>query len=119
MAMGELPPGGILKIPSSWVNSMSMNVGILKMRLRLPENMSLKGKRQVIKSVVAQLKNKFDISAAEVADNDLWQVATLGVAFISNDPRFTNEVLSKAAAFVESGKFDAEFMDYETEIIPL
>ena len=96
-----------------------MNVGVLKMRLRLPENLSLKGKRQVVKSVVAQLKNKFNVSAAEVADNDLWQIATVGAAYISNDPRFTNEVLSKAAAFVEGGSFDAEFMDYETEIISL
>lgn len=98
---------------------MSMNVGILKIRLRLPENMSLKGKRQVIKSVVAQLSNKYNVSVAEVADNDLWQVATVGVACISNDPRFTNEVLSKAAAFVEGGYFDAEFLGYETEVIPL
>lgn len=98
---------------------MSMNVGILKMHFRLPENMSLKGKRQVVKSVVAQLKNKFGVSVAEVADNDLWQVATVGVACISNDPRFTNEVLSKAAAFAEGGNFDAEFLGYETEIISL
>ena len=75
---------------------MGMNVGILTIKLRLPENMSLKGKRQVVKSVVAQLQNRFKVSAAEVADNDLWQVATVGGAFISNDSRFTNEVLSKA-----------------------
>ncbi|MCL2150030.1 MAG: DUF503 domain-containing protein [Dehalococcoidia bacterium] len=98
---------------------MSMNVGVLKMRLHLPENLSLKGKRQVIKSVVAQLQNKFHVSAAEVADNDLWQVATVGAVYVSNDPRFTNEVLSKAAAFVEGGNFDVEFMGYGTEIIPL
>ena len=96
-----------------------MNVGVLKLRLRLPENMSLKGKRQVVRSVVAQLKNRFNVSAAEVADNDLWQVATIGAVYISNDSRFTNEVLSKAAAFVEGGGFDAEFLDYETEIIIL
>ena len=98
---------------------MSMNVGVLKIKLRLPENMSLKGKRQVVKSVVAQLQNKFNVSAAEIADNDLWQLATVGAAYISNDPRFTNEVLSKAASFVECGNFDAEFLDYQTEIIPL
>lgn len=98
---------------------MSMNVGVLKIRFRLPENMSLKGKRQVVKSIVAQLQNRFNVSAAEVADNDLWQVATVGAVCISNNPRFTNEVLSKAAAFVEGGGFDAEFMDYETEIIAL
>jgi uncharacterized protein len=98
---------------------MSMNVGVLKIKLRLPENLSLKGKRGVVKSVVAQLQNKFNVSAAEIADNDLWQLATVGAVYISNDPRFTNEVLSKAAAFVEGGNFDAEFLDYETEIIPL
>ncbi len=96
-----------------------MNVGVLRVRLRLPENMSLKGKRQVVKSVVAQLRNRFNVSAAEVADNDLWQMATVGAVFISNDPRFTNEVLSKAAGFVEGGNFDAEMLDYGIEIIHL
>jgi uncharacterized protein YlxP (DUF503 family) len=98
---------------------MGMNVGILTIRLRLPENMSLKGKRQVVKSVVAQLQNRFRVSAAEVADNDLWQLATVAAAFISNDNRFTNEVLSKAQSFVEKGNFDAEFLEYQMEIIPL
>lgn len=98
---------------------MGMNVGILTIKLRLPENMSLKGKRQVVKSVVAQLQNRFKVSAAEVADNDLWQVATVGGAFISNDSRFTNEVLSKAQSFVFNGNFDAELLDYNIEIIPL
>ncbi len=96
-----------------------MNVGILRLHLRLPENLSLKGKRQVVKSVVAQLQNHFHVSAAEVAENDLWQLATIGVAVISNDHRFTNEVLSKMVNFVAGGRFDAELLDYETEIIPL
>lgn len=95
-----------------------MNVGILRIRLRLPENMSLKGKRQVIKSIIAQLQNRFNVSAAEVGDNDLWQVTTIGVACLSNDQRFTNEVLSKAVNMVEGGRFDAEMLDYEIELIP-
>jgi uncharacterized protein len=96
-----------------------MNIGVLKINLRLPENLSLKGKRQVVKSVVALLQNRFHVSAAEVADNDLWQIATVGVVYISNDPRFTNEVLSKAVSFVEGGRFDAEMLDYNIEIIHL
>jgi uncharacterized protein len=96
-----------------------MNIGVLKIRLRLPENLSLKGKRQVVKSVVALLQSRFHVSAAEVADNDLWQIATVGVTYISNDPRFTNEVLSKAVNFVEGGRFDAEMLDYDIEIIHL
>ncbi len=95
-----------------------MNAGILRIHIRLPENMSLKGKRQELKSIIAQLRNRFNVSVAEVDDNDLWQVATIGVACLSNDPRFTNEVLSKAVNLVENGHFDIEMLEYEIEIIP-
>ncbi len=94
-----------------------MNVGICKVKLRLPDNLSLKGKRQVVKSVTARLKNKFNVSVAEVEDNDLWQLATIGICFVSNDRRFTNEVLSKAVDFVVNSQGDYEMLDYEIEIL--
>ena len=94
-----------------------MNVGICKVKLRLPENLSLKGKRQVVKSVTSRLKNKFNVSVAEVEDNDLWQLATIGIGFVSNDKRFTNEVLSKAVELVISSQGDYEMLDYEIEIL--
>ena len=94
-----------------------MNVGICKVKLRLPDNLSLKGKRQVVKSLTARLKNKFNISVAEVEDNDLWQLATIGICFVSNDKRFTNEVLSKAVEMVVNSQGDFEFLDYEIEIL--
>lgn len=87
------------------------------MKLRLPDNLSLKGKRQVVKSLTSRLKNRFNVSVAEVEDNDLWQLATIGVSFVSNDKRFTNEVLSKAAEFVVNGQGDYEMIDYEIEIL--
>ena len=94
-----------------------MNVGVCKVKLRLPDNLSLKGKRKVVKSVTARLKNKFNVSVAEVEDNDLWQLATLGICFVSNDQRFTNEVLSKAVEMVVNSQGDFEFLDYEIEIL--
>ncbi len=94
-----------------------MNVGICKVKLRLPDNLSLKGKRQIVKSVTARLKNKFNISVAEVEDNDLWQLATIGICFVSNDKRFTNEVLSKAVELVVNSQGDYEMLDYEIEIL--
>jgi uncharacterized protein len=94
-----------------------VNVGICKVKLRLPDNLSLKGKRQVVKSLTARLKNKFNISIAEVEDNDLWQLATIGICFVSNDQRFTNEVLSKAVDMVVSNQGDYEMLDYEIEIL--
>jgi uncharacterized protein len=94
-----------------------VNVGICKVKLRLPDNLSLKGKRQVVKSLTARLKNKFNISVAEVEDNDLWQLATIGICFVSNEQRFTNEVLSKAVDFVVGGQGDYEMLDYSIEIL--
>jgi len=96
-----------------------MNVGACRVRLRFPENLSLKGKRQILKSITTRLKSKFNVSVAEVADNDLWQVATLGISCVSNNKRYTNEVLSKAVDFIVNGRFDVEMLDYEIEILPV
>lgn len=95
-----------------------MNVGVCRIKLRLPENMSLKGKRRVFKSITTQMGNKFNVSVAEVDDQDLWQIATIGVCCISNDKRYTNEVLSKVVNFITNGRFEVEMLDYQIEILP-
>jgi uncharacterized protein YlxP (DUF503 family) len=96
-----------------------MNVGTCRVKLRFPENQSLKGKRQIVKSIVTRLRNRFNVSVAEVDDNDLWQLATLGIACVSNSKRHTNEVLSKVMSFIANGHFELEIVDYEIEIIPV
>jgi hypothetical protein len=94
-----------------------MNVGALRVRLRLPENHSLKGKRQVLRSITSQVKNKFNVSIAEIDDQDLWQAVTLGVTCVSNDGRHANEILSHVMNFIEHVRGDAEVIDYEIEIL--
>lgn len=94
-----------------------MNVGVCRISLRLPENLSLKGKRRVLKSITTQLRNKFNVCVAEVSDQELWQLATLGVCCLSNDKRYTDEVLSKVVNFINNGRFEIEMLDYEIEIL--
>ena len=94
-----------------------MNIGVCKIRLRLPENLSLKGKRRVLKSIITQVGNKFNVSVAEVDDQDLWQLATLGICYVSNNKRYTNQVLSKVVDFVANRRFEVEMLDYEIEIL--
>ena len=96
-----------------------MNVGVCRIKLRLPENLSLKGKRQVLKSITSRVRNKFNVSIAEVDDHDLWQLATLGICCVSNNSRQTNEVLSKVVDFVTQGRFEIELLDYEIELLPV
>ena len=93
-----------------------MTIGALRVRLRLPENQSLKGKRQVVKSITTKVRNKFNVSIAEVEDQELWQLATLGITCVSNSARHTNEALSKVVDFIDAIRGDTEILDYEIEI---
>ena len=97
----------------------TMNVGACKIKLRLPENLSLKGKRRVLRSLTTRIKSKFNVSVAEVDDQALWQLATLGICCVSNNSRHTNEVLSKVVDFIVDGHFEVEILDYEIEILPV
>ena len=94
-----------------------MNVGACRITLRLPENDSLKGKRQVVKSLVTRLHSRFNVSVAEVDNNESWQIASLGVTCVSNSSRHANEVVSKVVAFIERGRLNAEVLDYEVELL--
>jgi uncharacterized protein YlxP (DUF503 family) len=94
-----------------------VNIGVAKVSVRIPENMDLKGKRMVLKSIIGRVKSRFDVAVAEVDDNDMWQLATIGVCCISNNKRHSNEVLSKVVRFIESSRFDVEILDYSTEMI--
>jgi uncharacterized protein YlxP (DUF503 family) len=96
-----------------------MNIGVCKITLRLPENLSLKGKRQVVKSITSRVKNQFNVSVAEVDDHDLWQIATLGVCCVSNSKQHANQVLSRVVNFMANSRFEAELLDYEIEILPV
>jgi uncharacterized protein YlxP (DUF503 family) len=96
---------------------VALLIGVCRITLRLPENLSLKGKRQVVKSIISRLRNQFNVSVAEVDDHDLWQLVTLGVSCVSNSKRHANEILSKVVDFVAHSRFDAELLDYAIEIL--
>ena len=95
-----------------------MNVGVCKITLRLPENHSLKGKRRVIASISSRLRGKFNVSVAEVDDNEAWQLATLGITCVSNSVRHTDEVLQSAVAYIESSREDLEVIALEQDSVP-
>jgi hypothetical protein len=79
-----------------------MFVGVLRLTLHLPEPGSLKSKRHLLRSAIDRVKAKFNVSIAEVAENDLWQRSVVGVAAVGNDHAFVNESLDKVADFVAS-----------------
>ena len=94
-----------------------MNVGVCKVNLRLPENESLKGKRKTMASLCARLRNKFNVSIAEVGDNDLWQMATVGISCVSNSSRHADAVLGNVVTYIEESGEEVELVGCERETI--
>lgn len=90
-----------------------MVVGVLRLTLYIHGAASLKDKRQVLRKVTDRLRSRFNVSVAEVADNDVWQRAVVGIAAVANDHSFVNEVLDKCAR--DAGNI-AEIVNREMEI---
>jgi uncharacterized protein len=79
-----------------------MVVGILKLRLTIPENHSLKGKRAVLKSIQARVGNQFNVSVTECGDQELWQSAVLGFAAAGSSQPIVEATLGNIVDFVEA-----------------
>ena len=90
-----------------------MVVGVLRLTLYIHGAASLKDKRQVLRKVTDRLRSRFNVSVAEVGDNDVWQRAVVGIVAVANDHSFVNEVLDKCAR--DAGAI-AEIVNREMEI---
>ncbi len=79
-----------------------MVVGLCTVELYIPDGHSLKAKRQVLLSLKDRLRDKFNVSIAEVGDQDLWQKAVLGIACVANEGAYVNQVLDQAINVIRS-----------------
>ncbi len=93
-----------------------MVIGVCQLELLIHENVSLKGKRQVLKSLIQRARQRFNISIAEVEDQDLWQKAVLGICAVGNDQQFINSTLDRVVNFIEQAQL-AEVADSTLEFI--
>ena len=95
--------------------SISMTaIGLLTVDLQIHGNRSLKGKRKVVKSITTRLRNKFNVSVAEVDFQDKWQRCRLGVSAVSDDTRLVDSQLNQVVNVIE-GMGLAVVLDYEIE----
>ena len=92
-----------------------MLVGTCRVSLHIPDSGSLKAKRLVLRRLKDRVKNKFNVSIAEVDDFDLWQRATVGVAVVSRDSHFANQVISNVVGMIESDR-NISVIDIETDV---
>lgn len=79
-----------------------MVVGVCTVELFISGSQSLKDKRQVVHGLRDRLREKFNLSVAEVDGQDLWQKAVVGMACVSNESRHANQVLEQALNLIKS-----------------
>ena len=95
-----------------------MVVGLGIITFRLHDCRSLKGKRKVVKSIISRLRNNFNVSAAEVGANDIYQRAEIGFALVGNNRKVINSKIDKIFNLADELGL-AEIIDTEMEIINL
>jgi hypothetical protein len=91
-------------------------VALGMVELHLPDVDSLKGKRHALKGLKEKVRARFECSVAEVDHQDVWQRATLAVAYVSGNARHANEVVSKAMDFIEE-HVEGRVIDTSVEIL--
>jgi len=93
-----------------------MVVGVLSVQAMLHGPESLKDKRRIIKSCLAKVQNRFNVSAAEVEHQDQWRRAGLGFCCVSNEAGHADSMMSSVLDFLEADP-EMEIVDVATEVI--
>jgi uncharacterized protein YlxP (DUF503 family) len=92
-----------------------MIVGSLRVRLLLRESRSLKDKRQVVRSIKDRLRNGFNVSVAEVEEQDHRQLAVLGFAMVSSEAGHVRGAFEQIVQALRNHPV-AELLDHEMDV---
>lgn len=93
-----------------------MITGTMELKLRAPWVHSLKEKRMVVKSLLAKTRNKFNVAAAEVAEQDVHQIIGIGIACVTDETGQADSILDNVLRFIESST-EAEVFSVERELL--
>jgi uncharacterized protein len=91
-----------------------MTVGVLSLDILIPDGFSLKAKRMVLNHIRDRVRQKFNVSVAEVDFQDKWQRSLIGIAMVTSQRRHAEEVLTKIFQFLDTDdRF--EILNYSIE----
>jgi len=93
-----------------------MVIGVLTLEVDIDGAFSLKDKRMTVNRIRDRVRRRFNVAVAEVADNDVWNHACIGVVAVSNEQRHVNQMLSKVVDFVRTIR-DCSLEDYSLEFL--
>jgi uncharacterized protein YlxP (DUF503 family) len=93
-----------------------MYVGALELDVLLGDVHSLKEKRSLVRPVVAELRKRFEVAAAEAGHQDLHRRALIGVAAVAGDAAHVREVLAGCERLV-AGRPELELLSARTRLV--
>ena len=85
-------------------------------RLHLPQSDSLKAKRGVLKSLLARLRQEFNVATAETGLHDVWQSAEISLVTVSTDVGHAQRLLAHAVTWIERQRRDVDVVDTQMEV---
>lgn len=94
-----------------------MVIAVARIDLDLPGCRSLKDKRQILRSIIERSRARFHVAIAEVEDQDLWQHAVLGIAYVSANGGHGHEVVEKVVRSIGEANPEAEVVDSVTDLV--
>ncbi len=92
-----------------------MMIAAMTFRLHAPWLHSLKEKRMIVKRLVAQLQNRFHVSAAEIEEQDTHQIVVIGAAAVVPHNAMADSLMEEISRFVETAT-EAEILEERREI---
>jgi uncharacterized protein YlxP (DUF503 family) len=91
-------------------------IGLLTLDLHFPGARSLKDKRQALRSLEQRVRNRFNVSIAEVEHQDLWQRARLAVVSVNTDHDHLEATLQSVVGEAEHAR-EIQLLDAQTEFL--
>ncbi len=93
-----------------------MIIGVCRVEMFLSSPNTLKEKRSVLKGMLTKFRNKYNVSVAEIENQDKWQRTTIAVVCVGNDSQFINKVTGQIINEFENFK-DGHIISYDIELI--
>jgi uncharacterized protein YlxP (DUF503 family) len=79
-----------------------MHIASLRVELEITDGRTLKDKRQVIRSLLDRIRSRFNVSAAEVGQNDSVRYAVLAAVAVANERAYLDGMMARVADLIES-----------------
>jgi len=93
-----------------------MVIGLLTLDLHFPGARSLKDKRQALRSLETRIRNRHNVSLAEVEYQDLWQRARIAVVGVNTDHAHLESTLTTVAGEAATAR-DVLLVDQQMEFL--